>query len=1207
MVTDIINRYREERGNLLPILLDINRQFNWLPRCTLEHVSDELKIPLAEILRVASFYNAFSLVPRGKIIVSVCLGTACHLKGGPRLADALERDLGIKRGQTTDDMLFTLETIRCMGACALAPLVVVGQEYYPSSDSRKIAGVIQELREAEEKGIEVTEEKAPEVVVKEPLKLPHINTAADFAAFRDEVLAGYDPNKPVIIVCHGTGCVANHSPRVAEALRQAIDAAGLGVKVVPEIKTTGCHGFCSRAPLVVMHPSGLFYQNVSPDDAEEIVKTTLVEGKPVERLLAVDHHTGEHIAYDHDIPFYKYQTRIVLRNIGRIDPTDMRDTIIAGGYQALVKVLTTMSPEQVIDTVEASGLRGRGGAGFTTGRKWRICRGVPGEVKYIVGNGDEGDPGAYMDRSIMEGDPHAVIEGMIIGAYAIGANQGHLYVRAEYPLAIKHLGIAMDQARAMGFLGKNILGTGFDFDIKITRGAGAFVCGEETALIRSVMGYVGEPVPRPPYPAQSGLWGMPTVINNVETWASVSTIINRGADWFASIGTETSKGTKVFSLVGRVNHSGLVEVAMGTTLRKIIFDVGGGIPENKDFKAVQIGGPSGGCVTTEFLDLPVDYDSLQSVGSMMGSGGMIVMDSTSCMVDVARYFMSFCYEESCGKCTPCREGTHRMLEILDEITAGRGQEEHLEKLLDMSQLIKDGSLCGLGQTAPNPILSTIKYFRDEYLAHIVDKQCPALVCKRLTPATCQFSCPAGIDVPSYIALIAQGRFAEALNLIREDNPLPSVCGYVCPAPCEAKCKRGEIDRPGAIKYLKRFVSDFVREHGEELPPPEIYRPEKVAVIGSGPGGLAAAYYLALEGYPVTVFEALPVMGGMLRVGIPDFRLPSEVLDFDIQAIAKRGVEFRTNTRIGPDLTLDALTEQGYQAIFLSVGAHQDIRLGIKGEELPGVLSGVEFLRKAALHEPVSLGKRLAVIGGGNVAMDASRTALRMGSAVTIVYRRSRAEMPAYAHEIAQALAEGVEIQFLTQPLEVLGNGQVTGIVCQGMELGEPDDSGRRRPIAKPGTEITLALDGVIKAIGQIPEPLTLSLAGEPLKLTRWGTIETHPVNLSTNLPGIFAGGDVVTGPATVVEAIKAGKQASRSIHRFLQREPLEEKPRIPIPRRLVEPAEISDEERAKLIRPEMPEKAAAERIKDFCLVELGLSESQCTYEAMRCLRCDLTG
>ncbi len=736
----ILAHYQGGSADLIPVLQDIQGAYDYLPLEMLKLVAQRLRVPLTQIYSVATFYNMFSLVPKGRHQVRVCLGTACHLKGGPSLVRGLERDLKISVGQTTEDQLFTLETVNCLGACALAPLAAIGPEYHPHASSRELSRVVKQLRKAAEEEPEV-EVKAKEPVVADTKGLPRIQSAQDLNAFRDRILSQRDPNQPVVIVCHGTGCLANNSPAVAEALRGAIQAAKITAKVVPQIKTTGCHGFCSRAPVVVVQPAGFFYQNVAPDDAAEIVTTTLMEGKPVDRLLAVDHHTGEHVPHERDIPFYKHQTRIVLSNIGKIDPTDVHDTIAVNGYQAAVKAITTLTPEEIINAVEASGLRGRGGGGFPTGRKWRLCRGVPGDQKFIICNGDEGDPGAFMDRSIMEGDPHRVLEGMIIGAYAIGASQAHIYVRSEYPLAVKHLLIAIEQARAMGLLGKNILGAGFDFDIKISKGGGAFVCGEETALIRSVEGDIGEPVPRPPYPAQHGLWGKPTVINNVETWATVPVIINQGADWLAAIGTEKSKGTKVFSLVGAVNHTGLVEVAMGTTLRQVIYDMGGGIAENRDFKAVQIGGPSGGCVPAQYLDLPVDYDSLQSVGSMMGSGGMIVMDTTTCMVDVARYFMSFCHEESCGKCTPCREGTKQILEILTEITQGRGSEEHLALMEELCATMASASLCGLGQSAAKPILSTMKYFREEYEAHVRDKKCHALVCRALLkytidPETC---------------------------------------------------------------------------------------------------------------------------------------------------------------------------------------------------------------------------------------------------------------------------------------------------------------------------------------------------------------------------------------------------------------------------------------------------------------------------------------
>ncbi len=571
-----------------------------------------------------------------------------------------------------------------------------------------------------------------------------LSSVADLTAYKEQILSERDPNRPVIIVCHGTGCLANGSPKVAAALRTAITKAGLDAQVIPDIKITGCHGFCSRGPLVILQPSGLFYQMVKPADAEEIVQTTLMEGKPVDRLLYVEPRTGEHIVHDHEIPFYKHQQRIVLKNIGKIDPTDIRDTIAVGGYEALGKALTTMSPDEVIDAITESGLRGRGGGGFPSGRKWRIAadnlRKNPGPM-YIVGNGDEGDPGAFMDRTIMEGDPHAVLEGMVIGAYAMGATQGFIYVRLEYPVAIRHLTIALEQARSLGLLGKNILGSGFDFDIQINRGAGAFVCGEETALIASLDGRIGEPIPRPPYPAEKGLWGRPTIINNVETWANVPMIIDKGAKWFAGIGVPHSTGTKIFSLVGKVNNIGLVEVPMGIPLGRIVEEIGGGVPGQEGFKAVQTGGPSGGIIPYELKDTPVDFDSLTKVGSMMGSGGMIVMDRRDCVVDVARYFLRFLEEESCGKCLPCRLGLKAMLEFLNRFSKGQGTAADLGDLESLGQTIKDFSLCALGGTAPNPVLTTMKYFHDEYMAHLAEHKCPAGVCKdlityRIDPEIC---------------------------------------------------------------------------------------------------------------------------------------------------------------------------------------------------------------------------------------------------------------------------------------------------------------------------------------------------------------------------------------------------------------------------------------------------------------------------------------
>jgi NADH-quinone oxidoreductase subunit F len=569
--------------------------------------------------------------------------------------------------------------------------------------------------------------------------MPRFESVDHLTEYRRQLKAKIDPNQLQVLVCAGPGCLPLGSEELAQAFKEALAEKGVDGKVA--LKSTGCQGLCARGVRVLIRPQEIAYQKVTLADVPEIVETTLINGQVLERLVHHDPATDALCAHKAEIPFYQGQQPIVLRKLDLIDPENLDEYLALGGYRTLRKIFFQMTPDQVIDAVESSGLRGRGGGGFPTGRKWRICSEEEGDIKFIICNGDEGDPGAFMDRAVMEGDPHAVIEGMIVGAYAIGARTGYIYVRHEYPLAVKRLKLAIDQAREAGFLGNNILRSGFNFDIKIAQGSGAFVCGEETALINSIEGFIGEPNPRPPYPAQSGLFGLPTIINNVETWANVPEIINMGASWYAGIGTDNSKGTKVFSLVGAVNHTGLVEVPMGTTLREIIYNLGGGIPENRPFKAVQTGGPSGGCIPAQFLDLPVDYDSLQQVGSIMGSGGMIVMDETSCMVDVARYFIGFLYEESCGKCTPCREGLKQLKHLYEEITQGRGEEQHLALMEELCQAMAGASICGLGQSAVNPVRSTLKYFRHEYEAHIRDRKCPALVCRPLLkftidPETC---------------------------------------------------------------------------------------------------------------------------------------------------------------------------------------------------------------------------------------------------------------------------------------------------------------------------------------------------------------------------------------------------------------------------------------------------------------------------------------
>jgi NADH-quinone oxidoreductase subunit F len=555
-----------------------------------------------------------------------------------------------------------------------------------------------------------------------------LGSPQELEALRDSIIKARDPNQPCIVVCGGTGCLALGAQEVITAFEQEIEKGGLKKKLA--LRITGCPGFCERGPLVVIKPENILYQQVESKDVAEIVSAT-VKGNIVDRLLYTDPNTGKKITYEHEVPFYKKQKRLLLGDNSNIDPTKIEDYLALGGYSTLSKVLFKMSPEEIIGEVKKSGLRGRGGGGFPAGVKWETCRKAKGEKHYVICNCDEGDPGAFMDRSLMEGNPHSVLEGMLIGAYAIGGHDGFIYVRNEYPLAVRNAQIAIEQAEKLGLLGKNILGSGFDFSVKISRGGGAFVCGESTALMASLEGKVGEPRAKYVHTVEKGLWEQPTNLNNVETWANVPLIIKNGADWYSKVGTEGSKGTKIFSLVGKINNTGLVEVPMGITLREIIYDIGGGIPGEKKFKAVQTGGPSGGCIPESSLDLPVDFDQLTKVGSMMGSGGMIVMDENSCMVDIAKYFINFLEGESCGKCLPCREGLKRMSQILTDITEGKGKEGDIELLERLSAAIADSSLCALGSTAPNPVLTTIRYFRDEYEAHIKDKRCPAGVCKEL--------------------------------------------------------------------------------------------------------------------------------------------------------------------------------------------------------------------------------------------------------------------------------------------------------------------------------------------------------------------------------------------------------------------------------------------------------------------------------------------
>ncbi len=999
-----------------------------------------------------------------------------------------------------------------------------------------------------------------------------------------------------IRLCLGASCIASGAEKVKKALERELADRQMLDKV--SIVGTGCMGPCSGGPVLMI--GDVFYENVKPQDAKDIVVEHVGRGRIVERLTH-KRPDGRSVPNAAEMDFFKRQNKILLRNCGEIDPQRIDSYIARDGYQAFARTITRNDADEVIKTMRTSGLRGRGGAGFPTWRKWKFTRDAAGEKKFVVCNADEGDPGAFMDRSILEGDPNSVIEGMVIAGHTVGARHGYIYVRAEYPLAVQRLKIALNQAREHGLLGKNILGSSFDFDIEIRMGSGAFVCGEETALLTSIEGNRGEPRPRPPFPAVQGLWGKPTVLNNVETYANVPAIILNGGPWFAAQGTERSKGTKVFAMAGTIKNSGLIEVPVGTPLGDLIYDIGGGIPNGKEFKAAQIGGPSGGCIPKQHLNVPLDYESLSELGAIMGSGGLIVMDEDSCMVDVARYFIEFVQEESCGKCAPCRVGTKRMLEILSRICDGHGEEDDVERLIELGEMIKDTSLCGLGQTAPNPVLSTIRHFGHEYIEHIRDKHCRAGVCAALVSAPCSSACPANVDIPGYVSLVGEKRYAEALRLHRDRNPFAAVCSRVCFHTCEDKCRRSTIDAPVSIRGIKRFMVDQeVTIQLPEVREDEFSAKQKIAIIGAGPAGLSCAYFLARQGYRPKIFEAEPRPGGMLVQSIPAYRLPREIVAREVRMIERMGVEIFTNMVLGEDVTLKALRAEGYDAVFLGVGAPLGVELGLPGSDAEGITDALSFLRTYNLRGSVPVGKNVVVIGGGNSAIDAARTALRLGAEkITVVYRRSREVMPAYEEEIEEAEHEGAVLKLLTAPTDVLyEDKRVTGIKCVPMRLGEFDRSGRRRP-ERGGDAFVIPADHVLVAIGQTLD-LQKITPHVHIESRNQSFIQINPVTCQTSEKWVFAGGDAVTGPSSVVEAVAAGERAAVGIdqyltganHAFWRKD------------REVDTAFDPDAEPPDTPREKLDLLPVERRRGNFDEVELPWRESVAVRQAKRCLRCD---
>jgi len=1056
--------------------------------------------------------------------------------------------------------------------------------------------------------------------------MPRLSSTDELSTLRSMLRGDIDEAKPCIVVCGGTACRASGSGDIILAAKRSILERGLVGRIA--LRVTGCHGFCEMGPFVLAEPQMAFYAQVSLDDVPRIIDAVLA-GEYVENLLYRDPQTGRKYYNRDDIPFFKHQRRSILGLNQKLDPMRLYDYVAQGGYRALETVLTKGDGEWVVSEVKLSGLRGRGGAGFPTGLKWELLARRPGGGgKFLVCNADEGDPGAYMDRSVLEGNPHSIIEGMVIGAYGTGATRGVVYVRNEYPLAIRHLVVALSQARELGLLGENILGTGFSFDIDLVKGAGAFVCGEETALIRSIEGKMGEPRQRPPFPIESGIDGKPTAINNVETWANIPLLFRIGAAEYARVGTPGNSGTKIFSLVGKIKHTGLVEVPMGTTIGELVYDIGGGPVGRARIKAVQTGGPSGGCIPAERFDLPIDYDSLAEAGSIMGSGGMIVLDDATCMVDLARYFMGFLKDESCGKCFTCRKGTQRMYEILDNVTKGKATLEHLTLLEELAHVVKDTTMCGLGQTASNPVLSTLRYFRREYERHVVDKRCDAFVCRELVGAACQAACPLGTEPWRYVALLEKGRYEEAYQVIRQANPFPSACARVCDRKCEQRCRLGTSGgEPIAVRALKRFITDRVD--------PAVYKPARasrragtVAVVGAGPAGLTAAHELSLLGCKVTLFEAEEEPGGMLVSCIPGYRLPRSVVRREIAALVDENITLECGTVLGRDVTIDGLLEDGFQAVFLAIGAHRSWALDLPGEDLQGVYPSMEFLKAFNLRGEELAGGHVGVIGGGNSAVDAARVALRQEhvQSVILLYRRTADEMPAFEEEVEAALEEGITLRTLVSPVKIRyvgaaleegvtlrtlvspvrlysSGGRLVGIECIRNKLGDVDPSGRRRPVPIPGTEFTIPLNTLIVAIGERPDSDCLAAMG--VELDKGGRPRVDPATLCTSRPGVFAGGDLLTGPNTVVDAIAAGRKAARTIDRYLRGEELREPPGVSLPEVFVEPPTVSDEEREEATRVEPPTLPVEARTKNFAEVERSISAQDAAREARRCLRCDL--
>lgn len=1044
----------------------------------------------------------------------------------------------------------------------------------------------------------------------------------NFDLLAREGASHFHGEKPWISVGMGTCGIGSGADKIWEALDEK---ARNDIRV----RRVGCFGFCAAEPVVMAWRPGkpiLFFTDADPKKTLRVMDS-LQSDSAYDKIAKIAEarieewdfrtsqlefgHGYENLPTWKELDFFRNQEKIVLRDAGIIDPESIEEYIAIGGYRGIARALTSISPESLIEEVKKSGLRGRGGAGFPTWKKWSLMRqslaSNPGEG-YIICNADEGDPGAYMNRNEIESDPHMLLEGMMLGAYAMGVSKGILYVRAEYPLAVYRLKVAIEAAREHGLLGQNILGSDFSFDLDMVTGAGAFVCGEETGLISSIEGKAGRPKPRPPFPAQRGLYGRPTSINNVETWCNIPVIVAKGGEWFAHIGTPTSTGTKVFSFVGKVRNTGLVELPLGSTLDSVIYGMCGGMGPKKKIKAVQCGGPSGGCVPARLFKTPIDYEHLTELGAIMGSGGMVVMDQDNCMVDVARYFTGFVVSESCGKCTPCREGTSQMLHILQRVSDGEATEEELDTLQELAITVKDSSLCGLGQTSANPVLTTLKYFRDEYIEHIKGKRCPAGICENLYIALCESSCPLHMNIPGYLQLLKENRIEDAFELTLRENPLPGTLGRICHFHCRMRCRRDMLDEPVSQGEIHRYLADTMYKMGREK---QIYSKlikeklsssgKRVAIIGAGPAGLTAASYLVRLGHEVTIYEASGEPGGVLRWGIPSYRLPKDVLKKEIGFIEKLGVRFVYNTRIATPEQWQRLANS-CDALIVASGATAEIALELPGEDARGVYQACDFLNALARKEKVRTGGEVVVIGGGNAAIDAARSALRLGSTVTVVYRRSKIDMPANEDELKGAIEEGIDIICMAAPVEIVtceenGVRVAKAVRIQRMKAGPVDSSGRPTPVPTDKVE-DIPCSTVIVAIGEKVEIPGIEAIG--VERQKNGRISVEPYSLITSNSKVYAIGDATLGPATAAQAMGQAKTVAEIVDQALSGKKRFDTLFRRFDYKMEIPLKISKE---KMTRAAMLPINA--RKSNFMEINQGYTGEQARIEANRCLRCDV--